>query len=559
MTTNKTFSVGETIFAKIKGYPHWPAVISSIEDGNKTILYNVTFLGTNETGLIKQPDIYKYLENIEKYGKPKTNNFRNAKFNNALLEAEKHFHNNLSPYCNTSIEELQEKILNLSAGDSLDHDTSLSLAAEVGNALLEENTLLKQQLHELKIQKSKSQLELEDKLKLSEEFIEEFKEKISMQEKEMEFIKNKLESERILKEDIIQQSEIEKCSLSTQVNNVLSTNLDLRNKIKQLETATNDKALIIDSLKATNYHLNDDKNTLEIELNQNKALVKELTSNYKEILIKLSEQETTARKHLNHLENILKTTNYHSRSGSTHNTNHQIMRQKNKQLYSVSLQVAKNKIAQLHCPSLEKELAQENLADTYNLSQQKQSHEAVKKLTNIVTMPDYTENILECINVTEGGSRILTNRPIGGDTDKKTQTLINNRPQNSLIRSHSESYEEFYTKYINHFKDLINKGKIILDKTEENATKNDAKTLPIEPTQETGEEEQISATSRTCQHKEKSKSKVNVSNAQFLNGFLEKASLTKVRLKKYPESRIFLHSSLKAIITMQQRQKVSKS
>lgn len=212
MTTKELFCVGEIIFAKIKGYAHWPAIINSIEESlnNKTVQYIVTFFGTKETGTIKQIDIFKYMENIEKYGKPKTNNYRNVKFNNALFEAEIHLNSNSSPCCNTKIEELQEKILNLSAGDDLDHDTSLSLAAEVGNALLTENTLLKQQLYDLKTQKSESQLELEDKIKLAEEITGELKGKISMSEKEMEFIKTKLKSECKLREDIIQQSENEK-------------------------------------------------------------------------------------------------------------------------------------------------------------------------------------------------------------------------------------------------------------------------------------------------------------------------------------------------------------
>ncbi|KAG8308821.1 hypothetical protein J6590_100384 [Homalodisca vitripennis] len=312
------------------------------------------------------------------------------------------------------------------AGDDLDHDTSLSLAAEVGNALLTENTLLKQQLYDLKTQRSESQLELEDKIKLAEEITGELRGKISMLEKEMEFIKTKLKSECKLREDIIQQSENEKCCLSTQINNVLSTNSDLRNKIKQLEDETTDKSLLINSLDDENCQLKGGKHNLEIELEENKSLVKAIASNYKEILTKVSEQESTARKHLKHLENILKAANPQLLSHLPHETTHHLNTQKNKHIYSTSLKVAKNKILQLQCPTLEEELAQEN------------------------PTPEKIQ-----VNTTERDNSTLTNRADERDTNKCRQTFIKHPPHNSFIRSHGESYEDFLSDHINSYKDLI--------------------------------------------------------------------------------------------------------
>ncbi|KAG8280247.1 hypothetical protein J6590_085927 [Homalodisca vitripennis] len=63
------------------------------------------------------------------------------------------------------IKDLQNKIHNLSIEENLDHETSVTLAAELGSALLKEIFLLKQQLHDQKETKSENLLELEDRLK----------------------------------------------------------------------------------------------------------------------------------------------------------------------------------------------------------------------------------------------------------------------------------------------------------------------------------------------------------------------------------------------------------
>ncbi|XP_056648468.1 PC4 and SFRS1-interacting protein-like [Diorhabda sublineata] len=60
------FKVGDKVFAKVKGYPPWPARIVG-ENGKK---YNVEFYGTGETGSIKSEDLFYYLKNKEKFQKP---------------------------------------------------------------------------------------------------------------------------------------------------------------------------------------------------------------------------------------------------------------------------------------------------------------------------------------------------------------------------------------------------------------------------------------------------------------------------------------------------------
>lgn len=83
------FCIGDVVFVKMKGFPHWPAKIITIDKkGEKITNFNVLFFGTNESASVRENCVYNYLENKGKYGKQKTENFRNYKFNKALVEAE---------------------------------------------------------------------------------------------------------------------------------------------------------------------------------------------------------------------------------------------------------------------------------------------------------------------------------------------------------------------------------------------------------------------------------------------------------------------------------------
>ncbi|KAG8246788.1 negative regulation of microtubule depolymerization [Homalodisca vitripennis] len=173
---------GDMVFAKLKGYPYWPAEIKELisDESGKPIKHNVTFFGDGKTAIVKECDLYPYNENTKlTLGKTKTDNFRNKKLNEALFEAEKLYlsrviylkhdsTNHVKAYSqaespNGSIKELENSLVenNYFEDTENEHD-KLELAAKIGSALLEENKILKEQ-----------NLRLEAKLTSFEEKIEE--------------------------------------------------------------------------------------------------------------------------------------------------------------------------------------------------------------------------------------------------------------------------------------------------------------------------------------------------------------------------------------------------
>lgn len=257
---NCKFSVGDKIFAKVKGYPYWPAIITGIEnDLKKMPKYNIKFYGTHETSLVSQDNICYYQENKNKYGVEKTNNFKNKKFNNALKEAEFQLLNfnpnstdeilqNEMKFGDLGVEEVLQKVKNYEQQEG-DLETSLSLAAEVGNSLLTANSTLNQKIHELRneisnlnsiilnLKKENSEIitESEEELKVREDMVKSLREKNNNLEQEVDFLNRKVTREISLKEELIKMEEQQKNHFKNQISSLNIIKSTLTTKIKTLE------------------------------------------------------------------------------------------------------------------------------------------------------------------------------------------------------------------------------------------------------------------------------------------------------------------------------------
>ena len=73
-TSNASFNVGEIIWAKIRGYPWWPAIITGTEDDNREKKYAVSFIGDNTHSSLAKKCLDKFEKGLKTYTTTKKRN-----------------------------------------------------------------------------------------------------------------------------------------------------------------------------------------------------------------------------------------------------------------------------------------------------------------------------------------------------------------------------------------------------------------------------------------------------------------------------------------------------
>lgn len=130
MATKKVFTVKEKVFARVRGYPPWPAIITGIKSGTPAQLrYEVYFYGTGEHAICKPENIFSYVENKTKLGIPKKLKY----FNEALLQIENNIMDlvvpqNDEPYAESEVK-LNEERNSSKVGQVVTLNKSLGLPA----------------------------------------------------------------------------------------------------------------------------------------------------------------------------------------------------------------------------------------------------------------------------------------------------------------------------------------------------------------------------------------------------------------------------------------------
>lgn len=72
--SNTSFNVGEIIWAKIRGYPWWPAMITGTEDDNREKKYAVSFIGDNTHSSLAKKCLEKFEKGLKMYSNTKKKN-----------------------------------------------------------------------------------------------------------------------------------------------------------------------------------------------------------------------------------------------------------------------------------------------------------------------------------------------------------------------------------------------------------------------------------------------------------------------------------------------------
>ena len=76
--SNISFNVGEIIWAKIRGYPWWPAIITGTDDDIREKKYAVSFIGDNTHSSLAKKCLEKFEKGLQLYSNTKKKNLSDS-------------------------------------------------------------------------------------------------------------------------------------------------------------------------------------------------------------------------------------------------------------------------------------------------------------------------------------------------------------------------------------------------------------------------------------------------------------------------------------------------
>jgi hypothetical protein len=144
------FTVDEIIWAKIRGYPWWPAMIKGIEEDNKEIKYRVSFIGDNTHATLPKRNLSKFEKEYKINSNTKKKNLLDSiKIAKELYDCKKGLkENNLKENLIDDINknnEKEKKINNISPSKNENEKIEESALSEKSSNF-KDNTFLKKKL-----------------------------------------------------------------------------------------------------------------------------------------------------------------------------------------------------------------------------------------------------------------------------------------------------------------------------------------------------------------------------------------------------------------------------
>ena len=122
----ENFNVGEIIWAKIRGYPWWPATITGTKDDTREKMYRVSFIGDKTFANLPKKFLAKFEKEFKNYS-----NTKQKKLVESIKEAKKMFNNKttrgtfLKPKKKSDNDD-KSSIDNDNENDNDDNDSSIS-------------------------------------------------------------------------------------------------------------------------------------------------------------------------------------------------------------------------------------------------------------------------------------------------------------------------------------------------------------------------------------------------------------------------------------------------